>query len=81
MIKRHNEQGQNINTKRHSGKSNGKENGGLKESLSKAEEPKLGSKRGAGFGQMERRRKNISNGFTVGKEFRKPHGESPVLIC
>lgn len=29
---------------------------------------------------MERRRKNISNGFTVGKEFRKPHGELPVFV-
>lgn len=26
------------------------------------------------------RRKNISNGFTAGKEFRKPHGVSPGWI-
>lgn len=29
---------------------------------------------------MERRRKNTSNGFTVGKEFRKPDGVPPDWI-
>lgn len=51
----------------------------LEESLSKDMAPKLGSEGGAGFGQVQRERKNISNGFTVGKEFRKLQ-RSPAWI-
>lgn len=52
---------------------------GLEESLGKDTEPKLDSEGEAGRGQAERGRKNISHGFTVGKEFRKLQ-RSPACI-
>lgn len=50
MTKPHDEQGQNINTKRHSEKSKARTMVGLRQVLARLEEPKLSSERGVGFG-------------------------------
>lgn len=50
---------------------------GSRKSLSKNVQPKLGSEIGNRSGKVEKR-KNISNGFIVGKEFRKLHGITSV---
>lgn len=73
MTKCHNEQGQNINTERYSGKSKARKMMSLRKVLASLEEPKLSSERGGRI-WIGRKEENISSGFTVGKEFRKPQG-------
>ena len=79
MTKCHNEHGQNINTERYSGKSKARKMMGLRKALASLEEPKLSSERGGRI-WIGRKEENISSGFTVGKEFRKPQGALPAFM-